>query len=152
MASTSMVLEFLTKSKILPAILAENALLHDVYAKDNGGISDMRYRQYVDWVCNYGLQAKFYTRLSLRGIQHALSKRKLVIVSVNPNIRGFDTAPTSQKGGHLVVVTGYDHNNKTVTINNPSGFTSTNTQHNHKMQLETFFEYYAGRGIIISGK
>lgn len=152
MASTAMILDYFLNSKLLPAVLAEDALLHQVYTNESASISDMRYRQYVTWVSNQGLRATFYTRLSVRGLEHALTNGKLAIVSVNPNIRGFDTAPLTQKGGHLVVVTGYDLNDKTITINNPSGFSSSNTQHHHKLPLEVFEKYYAGRGIILSAR
>ena len=150
MASTAMVLDFLLGHKFLPATLAEDALKHHVYINEPGGISDMRYRQYVSWISSYGLSAAFYTRLSLRGLEYALTNGKIAIVSVNPNLRGFDTARTTQKGGHLVVVTGYDRKDNTITVNNPSGFTSTDTQHHHKISMRVFEKYYAGRGIILS--
>jgi hypothetical protein len=152
MACTSMILEFFTQSKIAPVVLAEDALQHGVYVREPQCISDMKYQPYVSWINKYALKAKFYTILSIRGIQRALTVGDLVFVSVNPNIRGFETASTTQKGGHLVVVTGYNLKDQTITINNPSGFASTNTQHHHKLSLNEFKKYYAGRGIIISTK
>ncbi len=149
MASTAMVLGYFLNQRILPAVLAEDSLKHNVYMDDGDEISAMKYRQYASWIKKYGLTAEIYTRLSVRGLEHSLTLGKLVIVSVSPNIRGFNTAPTTQKGGHLVVVTGYNLANQTITINNPSGFTSTNTQQNQQLPVAEFRKYYAGRGIVV---
>jgi len=110
----------------------------------------MRYAEFAKWIRNYGLRADIYSKLSIKGIQYALSQNKLVIISVNPNIRGYDTAPKMQKGGHLVLVVGYDRELGTITINNPSGFLSTDTQINHSLLIEEFKNYYAGRGIVLT--
>ena len=150
MASTAMILECFLNKRILPAILAEDALKHGVYNDNSDEISAMKYRQYVSWIKKYGLTAEIYTRLTIRGLEHSLAMGRLAIVSVSPNIRGFNTAPTKQKGGHLVVVTGYNLSNQTITINNPSGFTSTKTQQQHQLLITDFKKYYAGRGIVVS--
>ncbi|MES2225804.1 MAG: C39 family peptidase [Patescibacteria group bacterium] len=151
MASAAMALSHLKGIEKLPAELAEEAMRHGVYADEAGIISGMKYREFVPWIRKYGIKAEVYSRLSLQGIRYALSNGKLVIVSVNPNIRGYDTAPRGQKGGHLILVTGYDLEAGTIHINNPSGFTSTNTQRNHRLSNKEFDRYYAGRGIVLSG-
>lgn len=151
MASAAMALSHLKGKKILPAELAEEAKQHGVYVDDtNGTISSMRYREFVPWIKKYGIDARVYSRLSLLGIRCALSEGRLVIVSVNPNIRGYETAPKGQKGGHLVLVTGYDLDAGTMVINNPSGFVSTNTQVKHQLSESEFGTFYAGRGIVLS--
>jgi hypothetical protein len=73
-----------------------------------------------------------------------------VIASVNPNIRGYATSSETKIGGHLVLVTGYDQDKKTITINNPSGFVSLNTQKGHVLSEVEFIRYFANRGIILS--
>lgn len=150
MASFAMALGYFKDKNIKPAELAEDALKSGVYEEQSDGISSMRYREFARWVGKYGLTAEVYSRLSIKAVQYALSKGKLPIVSVNPNIRGYDTAPLDQKGGHLVLVTGYDLAQNTISIHNPSGFVSTDTQINHKLSMETFKKYYAGRGVLIS--
>ncbi len=151
MASTSMALGHFKGETKMPVELAEDALSHGVYHEEKDGtLSSMQYREFADWVKKHGLTATALSRLTIRGIQFALSSEKLVIVSVNPNIREYETAPCDQKGGHLVVVTGYDVNEKTISINNPSGFVSNNTQINHRIPLDTFCKHYAGRGIVLS--
>jgi uncharacterized protein YvpB len=150
MASVSMALQYFTNKNIKVVLLAEDALKNGVYIEEKKDISSMRYREFADWIQKYGLKADIYTKLSIKGILYALAQGKLVIVSVNPNIRGYNTAPVNQKGGHLVLVTGYDKNKNVILINNPSGFVSTHTQINHSMLFTEFAEYYAGRGIVLS--
>ncbi len=150
MASVAMIIEYFKNKKIKVVELAEDALQNGVYRDEKNELSDMRYREFGQWVTKYGLRACVYTKLSTKGIRYAVSKGKFVIVSVNPNIRGYDTALTSQKGGHLVLVTGYDLSGGTITINNPSGFVSSNTQIGHAIKEEEFIRYYASRGIVVS--
>ncbi len=152
MACTSMALEFFTSEKIQPVTLAEDALKTRVYRQEGNDISDMRYREYAEWVNKYNLGAHVCTSLTVKGIQYALTRWYLVIVSVNPNIRGYDTAPRDRKGWHLVLVTGYDRDSHTITINNPSGFHSLSTQVGHRLTETDFVRYFAGRGIIIKNK
>ena len=102
------------------------------------------------WKKRYGVQGKIYTRLGVRGLQKLLSDGNVVIVSVNPNIREYETTSNEQRGGHLVLVTGYDKKENTLTLHNPSGFASQNTQENHTVPISKFLKYYAGRGIALS--
>ena len=151
MATLRMTLHYFKKEtamKIVP--LAVDALRNGVYVKEPTQISNMKYREFAEWIQKFGLRGEVYTRLSFRGIQYALSQGKLVIVSVNPNTRGYKTAPPLQKGGHLVLVTGYDAREGTISINNPSGFVSSHSQVNHTLTINDFSGYYAGRGIVIS--
>ena len=149
MASASMALKHFKGNHTKVAELAEDALWGGVYTEDVTEISSMKYREFGRWITKYGLRAEVRTRLSVRGIQYALAQGNLVIVSVNPNIRGYDTAPPLQKGGHLVLVTGYDRTARTISINNPSGFVSLDTQIKHTLPLQTFLKHYAGRGILV---
>ena len=151
MASAAMALGYFKSETLLqPALLAEDALQHGVYIEDEVEISSMRYREFATWIEHYGLKAVVLSKLSIRAIQYALTQKSLVIVSVNPNIRGYNTAQGEQKGGHLVLVVGYDKNTNTISVNNPSGFTSTDTQISHTLPLSEFNQYFAGRGIVLS--
>lgn len=150
MACTAMVLEHYGKEAPGITTLAKDAFAHGVYQELGDELSGMRYQEFCEWVTKHDLEARFFTRLSLRGIQYALSQGGLVIASVSPNIRGYNTAPASQIGGHLVLITGYDLSNSTITINNPSGFISTNTHKAHTLSVTDFLHHYAHRGIILS--
>jgi len=149
MACTSMALQHLKNRKEYIVVLAKDAKTHGVYKDQNGELSSMHYKEFADWIKNYGIEAKIYTRLGVRGLQKMLSDGNVVIVSVNPNIRGYETADTTQRGGHLVLITGYNKLNNTMTLHNPSGFVSQNTQENHTIPVPKFLKYYAGRGVAL---
>lgn len=150
MACTVMALKFFSDRKYEIVTLAKDALNHDVYRRDQEEISHMHYKEYTDWITNYGIKAKVYSRLNIRGIQKLLSDKSLVIASVNPNIRGYETVSLKQEGGHLVLITGYDKKENTITLHNPSGFVSNNSQSNQTLSVQDFLRYYAGRGIALS--
>lgn len=149
MACTVMALRHFYGRDYAPIALAKDALVHGVYKEQLGGFSAMYYKEYVAWVSAYGLSAQLYSRLSVAGIRYVLASGGLVIASVNSNIRGYNIAPEKQKGGHLVLVTGYDIGADTITIQNPSGFVSSGTQHNHVLQTADFIKYFAQRGIAL---
>lgn len=149
MACTAMALRYFSGDETQPAALAEDALSHGVYKEHAEEISSMHYKEYATWARSHGLKANIYSRLTIGGICHLLSRGMLVMVSVNPNIRGYETAPRSQKGGHLVLVTGYERAADTITINNPSGFLSTNTQKGYRVRTKDFKRFFAGRGIAL---
>lgn len=150
MACASMVLQYFKKNNDGVVSLAKDALKHEVYDKGPSGISNMKYKEFANWIGNYGVHAEVYTRLNIRGLYKLLSDGNLVMVSVNPNIREYETAKTHQKGGHLVLVTGYNKRINTVILHNPSGFVSLGTQENHTVPVPKFLQYYAGRGIALS--
>ncbi|MHB8660751.1 MAG: C39 family peptidase [Minisyncoccota bacterium] len=149
MACTVMALHFF-KCEVPPIVtLAKDAFAHCVYRKIGDGLSGMHYFEYCEWVPRYGIRARFYTRLGLRGIEYALSRGALVIAGANPNIRGYITAPKEQKGGHLVLITGYDRTVHTITFNNPSGFVDDGTCM-HTVPASQFFDFYTHRGIVLT--
>ena len=149
MACTAMALDYFKRKREGIISLAKDAMDHGVYQKLPNGISDMRYREFACWIKEYELRAEIYTRISLRNIQKLLTEGKLVVISVNPNIRGYATACTNQKGGHLILITGYNKADGTITFHNPSGFLSQSTQENHMILIKEFYKYYAGRGIAL---
>lgn len=150
MACTVMALDYFKKGTCQTIMLAKDALTHQVYHEHAGKLSNMCYREYVHWVKKYHLSAQVYSKLTLNGLKYLLSNQVLVMVSVNPNIRGYATASKEQVGGHLVLVTGYNDTNGTITLHNPSGFVSSNTHYNHTMDYRYFETYFAGRGITLA--
>lgn len=150
MASTAMAIAFFKQKRIPLIELAESARKDGVYQEEEHTFSSMRYGEFSEWIVRYGLKADIRTRLSMTGIRYALSQGSLVIASVNPNIRGYATAPEHRIGGHLVLVRGFDTHEKTFFINNPSGCMSTNTQRRHCVPEKTFLKYFAGRGLVLS--
>lgn len=149
MACTAMILAFYNKGAFATVPLARDAAKVGVYKKEGEGISSMHYHEYATWVQKFGLKATVYTKLSFRSMNYLLARGDLIIASVNPNIRDYDTAPKNQVGGHLVLITGYNKKDRTVTFHNPSGFENNQTQQNHTMQLKVFLIYFAARGIAV---
>lgn len=149
MACTAMALKYFYNQNHQTITLASDALQKKVYREAKHELSDMHYNEYVTWIAGYHMSATSYSRLSLSGIRHILSKGGLAIVSVSPNIRGYQTAPLTQYGGHLILVTGYSDASGTITIQNPSGFVSQNTHHNHTLSYKNFSLFFAGRGIAV---
>lgn len=153
MACTAMILRFFNKGDYKTISLAKDASNVGVYTKgEDGEISAMQYRPYTKWVKKFGVKAKIHHDLSFRSICYLLSQNQLLIASVNPNIRDYDTAPKTQVGGHLVLVTGYNKKDRMITIHNPSGFENNNTQVNHTLRVQDFYIYFAGRGIAVRSK
>lgn len=150
MACTSMALQHLKNRKEGIVSLAKDAKIYGVYKELEDGLSGMNYQEFADWIRGYGIKAKIYTRLGVHGLRKLLSDGDVVIVSVNPNIREYKTASDTQRGGHLVLITGYNKKDNTLTLHNPSGFVSQNTQENHTVPVARFLKYYAGRGISLS--
>jgi hypothetical protein len=152
MACTLMTLQFYKKGdfKIIP--LARDAGSFGVYKKDGEGISGMQYAPYTKWLKKFNLKGVIYTKLSFKSLCFLLAKRRLFIASVNPNLSGYVSAPATQVGGHLVLITGYNKKDKTITFHNPSGFENNQTQSNHTVSAKEFMIYFSGKGIAIQNK
>lgn len=151
MAATLMLLKYFKRKNIKLITLAKDALRNKVYHYEPSGcISNMQYREFTKWIGKYGLHAEISFKLSLKRIKYALANNKFPIVSVNPNIGRHQTLPTRQKGGHLVLMTGYNLINRTLSLNNSTGFYNLNTQKQHKIFETEFRKYYTGKGIIVS--
>jgi len=149
MACASMAISFFNHKQYRVVQLARNAMKFGVYTEADGEISAMQYRPFVRWIAQFDITAVIYTKLTIKSIQHLLTKNELVVASVNPNIRGYNTAPNTQVGGHLVLVTGYNKTEKTITIQNPSGFENNQSQSNHHVSFKEWNIYATGRGIAI---
>jgi hypothetical protein len=152
MACTLMALQFYKKGefKIIP--LARDAGTVGVYKKAGDGISSMQFAPYTKWVRKFNLRGTIYTKLSFKSLCYLLSKRQLFIASVNPNLSGFISAPATQVGGHLILVTGYNKKEETVTFHNPSGFENNQTQSNHTVSQKEFMIYFSGHGIALRNR
>lgn len=152
MACTAMVLQYFSKGSYQIIQLAKGALKDGVYQEHLNELSSMRYKEYTRWVAGYGLSATLYSHLTLAGIKHIITAGGLVIASVSPNIRGYQTTSIKQVGGHLVLITGYSDKNNSITLHNPSGFVSMNTHCDHTLDYDDFKTYFAGRGIALFNK
>ena len=149
MACASMIIAFFKKKDFKVIKLARDAMKSGVYTESDGKISEMNHRSFVTWIKKFNIKATIYSKLSLRSIHHLLSKNNLIIASVNPNIQGYNTVPNTQIGGHLVLVTGYNKAENTITIHNPSGFENNQSQVNHTVSVKEWNIYFTGHGIAL---
>lgn len=147
MACTVMALQFFKKETYTTIELARDAAKMMVYKKDGDGISAMQYKAFVQWIKKFDLRGTIYTKLTYRSLCYLLARNQLVIVSVNPNIRGDNMVPNTQVGGHLVLLIGYNKKDKTLTFHNPAGYENTQTQSKHTVQYKEYAIYASGRGI-----
>lgn len=95
----------------------------------------------------FNLSAKVSQALVIPEIIVEMDRGHLAIVSVSPQIRSGKA--TINKGGHLVVITGYNLKRKCFWINNPSGFYGQ-SQENFKVTFKDFSKYFSNRGIIFN--
>jgi len=123
-------------------------------------ISDFAARKYltsIDGLIYSGFVAFTNNKFNLKGhinknfgiyeIIYNFALGRDVIVSVSPAIRDKNNLPKT-KGGHLVLMTGYDLIKKTIYINNPSGLFNM-SQENYALTFAEFQKFFTGRGIVI---
>ena len=149
MACAAMVISFYSNKTYKTIKLAKDAKKNGVYIEQGGEISKMQNQQFVRWIRKFSIKATIYTKLKLRSVETLLASGSLIIADVNPNISGFINAPNTQVGGHLVLVTGYNKIEKTVTIQNPAGFENNQSQANHSVSFKEWEIYFSGQGIAI---
>ena len=131
--------------------LAKKAREHGAFIRgeENRGLI---YKPFLTYIKEeHGLEGIFFdtTKLSMLSfIKWRLSKGDDVIVSVSPSVRDSSLPTPEHKGGHLVLVTGYDDGMKTISIHNPSGMHNF-SQQNYKIPISDFIRFYARRGIVI---
>lgn len=95
----------------------------------------------------FGLRAKVVRPLLTTEIIEALSDGNYVIASVSPQIRHVTDKPR-RKGGHLILMLGYDLDQQLLFFHNPSGFTPE-TQQYASITFADFKKFFGGRGIVI---
>lgn len=101
------------------------------------------------------MSGKVAAYLPITLLAEAIIKGNLVVASVNPEVVRGDQKPAStNKGGHLVLVTGVRISKgkpEGFIINNPSGTTAA-TQRNAFTTLDTFRSAYGSQGIILKAR
>ena len=94
----------------------------------------------------FGLRAKAVPAMTITEIKSALGGGGYVMASVTPEIR-FPAKSPAKRGGHLVLIIGYDDHNQVVYLHNPSGFAGT--QENVAVAYGLFTKFFDHKGIII---
>ncbi len=114
--------------------------------QSDGSIRGLVYEPFARYVgAVHDLGAQIHRELPIAGIRDQVAAGHMVIASVHKEIRKPDL-PATGKGGHLVLVTGYDGD--LVHFRNPSGHTE-NTR-TAVLSFATFAAFYAERAISIA--
>ena len=134
-------------NKIIPIVeLGKKCADYGGYKISPNNVSGLIYKPYVNFIkSEYNLDAKAVSHLSIAQILKELHDGRFVIASVNYDIRNPRLTPM-QKGGHLVLVLGYDMYKKIIYFHNPSGNMIENQQY-ATVSFADFDKFFAGRGI-----
>lgn len=106
------------------------------------------YKPFVKFVSKeYGFKAKVYNPMVKEDVIKSLAAGKYVIASVTPEIRK-PTLKPKLKGGHLILMLGYDLDKRVFYFHNPSGISNA-TQSYAEINFSNFENYFSHRGIIL---
>lgn len=112
---------------------------------DDGSLGGLYYQPFCDWVgASFDLKAHVHRSLDMDQLVGLLNDDSLVMASVSSEVRWPDRPPT-RKGGHLVLVFGYESGQ--LVFHNPSGVTGTASA--ARLGRREFEDFYAGRGISV---
>lgn len=98
-------------------------------------------------VMEFDVHARVLAPMVLEDIVVTIGKGNYVIASVSPGIRQPKSSPV-QKGGHLILILGYDLDEKVLYFHNPSG-TSKQSQAYARISFHDFDKFFAYRGILV---
>lgn len=96
---------------------------------------------------DFHLTARVASPLSVSEIVNELQHHHFVIASVHHTIRHPETMPPF-RGGHLVLIIGFDVEHETLVLHNPSGDTPASQEY-CQIAFADFEKFFAHRGIII---
>lgn len=113
-------------------------------------IDGLFYKEFVEFIkTDFGLNGQVAAPLSIPQALEVISDDDFVIASVHPMIRDPKSTPP-RKGGHLVLLTGYDltEGEGIITMHDPSGYYQK-SQEFTTISLPDFDKFFANRGVII---
>ncbi|MDO8461012.1 MAG: C39 family peptidase [bacterium] len=121
------------------------------YKQSRDTLNGLYYKPFVDFIGKeFNLVGRVASPLSLGEAIDEVNKKNYVIASVSHEIRRPAASPT-QRGGHLILILGFDANQKTLFIHNPSGDTKESQEY-ARVSFMDFEKFFAHRGIIIETK
>jgi len=107
------------------------------------------YQPLIELMNKYGFIGHIIDDNNCNMLKYYLDNNNYLIVSVHPQVIREEIESSDEKGGHLVLITGYRLMNSQLDgfyINNPSG-TSLNKQEGAFIPINTFIKAYACKGI-----
>ncbi len=147
MACLKMILAH-TRQKVVPlVVLGKQCLEYGGYRMPLEESPGLFYKPFVNFISQeYGLSGKAMSALTLTEIKQNISDGGYAIVSVTSEIR-FPLKEPSKRGGHLVLVFGYDDEKQVIHLNNPSGF--KDSQQDVTLSYRQFMKFFDHKGILI---
>jgi hypothetical protein len=148
MACTKMFLAYRTGNIIPLVVLGKKCSEYGGYTlplEDSNGLLYAPYAQFMQ--DEFRIRAVPSSHMLMQEIITELSNGRFVIASVNPAIRDPKSRP-KKKGGHLILMLGYDLSNKEFYFHNPSGDTKENQEY-ATVAFADFKEFFSGRGVIL---
>ena len=126
--------------------LAERCTVVGGYIRHRTYVDGLIYAPFVRWIeGDFGIKAEVHPELDVGRIVDNVHDGGLAMISVHPTIRTpWQTPP--HRGGHLVLVTGYDTGG--LLVHNPSGLPGESQRH-ARVGFDVLGRFYAGRGIVI---
>lgn len=149
MACTKMLLAYQT-NKIIPLVrLGKTCAEYGGYTLPLSSSVGLIYKPYLEFINKeFDWHGKISTNMPIAELVSELSKGTFAIVSVSPAIRDPEATPSS-KGGHLILMLGYDNDKQRLYFHNPSG-TDTISQAYASISYQDFKKFFSGRGIFIT--
>lgn len=150
MACLTSILGYLKVENVPPLVqLAKRCSQFGGYVPTEVGIDGLYYKSFIDFIAKeFNLEGKIGSPLNIKEIIEEISQKNFVIVSVHPTIRNPRAEPPG-KGGHLILIVGYDLVKEQLIFHNPSGYASV-SQAFTSIDFSDFDRFFARRGIIIN--
>jgi hypothetical protein len=148
MACTKMILAH-TTGRVVPLVkLGTRCAEYGGYTMPLEDSVGLYYKPYLTYVDNeFNWKARIVQGMTFPELMYELGKGNYVIAGVSPQIRNPDSMPKI-KGGHLVLMLGYDKTKQEFYLHNPSGV-SRDTQEYATVKFKDFRKFFSGRGIVI---
>jgi hypothetical protein len=148
MACTKMLLAHHTGKAIPLVKLGEKCHHYGGYKTPLLTSTGLHYAPYAKFMqAEFGLRARPTVPLLLNEVIAELAKGNYILASVSPQIRHPEETP-ARKGGHLILVLGYDLDREVMIFHNPSG-DSKKSQEYAEIPFTDFKKFFAEKGIIV---
>lgn len=136
-------------NKIIPIVeLGRQCQEFGGYIPRNNSLDGLYYRPFLKFIqSEFNLSGHIISPMSIQDAVRELEQDHIIIASVSHEIRDSRSIP-SKKGGHLVLVLGYDLTTGSLFIHNPSGDTSQ-SQELFEITFADFERFSAHRGMVI---
>ena len=151
MACLKMILAHRNNSVIPLVTLGKKSLVYGCYDKPLETSVGLKYTPFVDFLAQeFNIAAKAAPVLPCDQIVNELAHGNYVMASVNSLIRNPSSKPVG-KGGHLVLVLGYNLDRREFYLHNPSGGIAASESY-AAVSFQDFTKFFSNKGIVVSGK